>query len=125
MSQELFDVLHLQFQAVCGILISMITNLTIINLFTRPRRFGKSLNIDTLKTFFDIGADTSYFEGLEIMQETGLREKYMGKFPVISITLKDVNGLTYGSAVKKLQGGSILGKQRQQSHHTGYPLPCI
>ena len=83
-----------------------------VNLFTRPRRFGKSLNLDMLKTFFEIGADPSYFEGLEIMQETGLCEKYMGKFPVISITLKDVEGLTCESAVKKM--GGIIRKEARR-----------
>ncbi|MDE7274130.1 MAG: ATP-binding protein [Lachnospiraceae bacterium] len=83
-----------------------------VNLFTRPRRFGKSLNLDMLKTFFEVGADPSYFEGLEIMQETGLCEKYMGKFPVISITLKDVEGLTCESAVKAM--GGIIRKEARR-----------
>lgn len=83
-----------------------------VNLFTRPRRFGKSLNLDMLKTFFEIGADPSYFEGLEIMQETALCEKYMGKFPVISVTLKDVEGLTYESAVKAM--GGIIRKEARR-----------
>lgn len=74
-----------------------------VNLFTRPRRFGKSLNIDMLRTFFEIGTDSSYFDGLEIMQETKLCEKYMGKFPVISITLKDVNGEDFESACDALE----------------------
>ncbi len=73
-----------------------------VNLFTRPRRFGKSLNMDMLKTFFEIGTDTSLFEGLEIAAETKLCEQYMGKYPVISISLKDVNGSSYENALKKL-----------------------
>lgn len=63
-----------------------------VNLFTRPRRFGKSLNIDMLKSFFEIGADATLFEGLKIMQEKDLCEQYMGKYPVLSISLKDVGG---------------------------------
>jgi len=57
-----------------------------VNLFTRPRRFGKSLNMSMLKTFLELGCDKSLFEGLEISKETQLCEKYMGKFPVISIS---------------------------------------
>lgn len=80
-----------------------------VNLFTRPRRFGKSLNMDMLKSFFEIGADPSVFEGLEIMRDTELCEKYMGKFPVISISFKDVGGSSFESAVKKL--GGIIRKE--------------
>lgn len=83
-----------------------------VNLFTRPRRFGKSLNMDMLKTFFEIGADASYFEGLEIMQDKALCEKHMGKYPVISISLKDIDGMTYESAVKKM-GGIIRREARR------------
>lgn len=57
-----------------------------VNLFTRPRRFGKSLNMDMLKAFFEIGADSSLFEGLEIKKDIVLCENYMGKFPVISMS---------------------------------------
>ena len=74
----------------------------IVNLFTRPRRFGKSLNMDMLKAFFEIGMDTSLFDGLDISKETALCEKYMGKYPVISISLKDINGTSFVSALKKL-----------------------
>lgn len=69
-----------------------------VNLFTRPRRFGKSLNIDMLKSFFEIGADVSLFDGLEISKETELCEQYMGKYPVISVSLKDVDGENYQAA---------------------------
>lgn len=61
-----------------------------VNLFTRPRRFGKSLNMSMLKAFFEIDTDESLFEGLKIAEETELCEKYMGQFPVISVSLKDV-----------------------------------
>lgn len=80
-----------------------------VNLFTRPRRFGKSLNLDMLKTFFEIGADASYFEGLKIMQEHELCAKYMGKFPVIFITLKDVEGEDFNSACDAL--GSVISDE--------------
>ena len=63
-----------------------------VNLFTRPRRFGKSLNMDMLKSFFEIGTDPGLFDGLEISSEKELCQEYLGKFPVISISLKDVEG---------------------------------
>ncbi len=69
-----------------------------VNLFTRPRRFGKSLNMDMLKSFFEIGADASLFEGLEISREKELWERHMGKYPVISISLKDVEGENFQAA---------------------------
>ncbi|MCD8104410.1 MAG: ATP-binding protein [Lachnospiraceae bacterium] len=69
-----------------------------VNLFTRPRRFGKSMNMSMLKAFLEIGCDSALFEGLEISRETQLCEKYMGKFPVISISLKSVDGSDYESA---------------------------
>lgn len=69
-----------------------------VNLFTRPRRFGKSLNIDMLKSFFEIGADRTLFEGLEIEKERDLCSQYMGKYPVVSISLKDVSGGDFQTA---------------------------
>ena len=73
-----------------------------VNLFTRPRRFGKTLNMSMLKEFFEIGGDKSIFDGLEISKEKELCGKYMGQFPVISITLKTVDGLSYVSARNQL-----------------------
>lgn len=73
-----------------------------VNLFTRPRRFGKSLNMDMLKSFFEIGADTALFEGLEISAEPQLCEHHMGKYPVISISLKDVEGRDFETAYDNL-----------------------
>ena len=70
----------------------------LVNLFTRPRRFGKSLNMDMLKTFFEIGTDPSCFEGLEISRERAVCEEHMGKYPVVSITLKDVEGRSFQTA---------------------------
>lgn len=69
-----------------------------VNLFTRPRRFGKSLNMSMLKSFFEIGCDKSLFETLEIAKEKDLCQKYMGNFPVISISLKSINANNYVSA---------------------------
>lgn len=69
-----------------------------VNLFTRPRRFGKTLMMDTVKSFFEIGTDKTLFDDLKISQETELCDKYMGQFPVISITLKSVDGLKYQDA---------------------------
>lgn len=74
-----------------------------VNLFTRPRRFGKSLNMSMLKSFFEIGAEGKMFEGLKISREKELCETYMGKFPVVSITLKGVDRLSYGDACDALR----------------------
>ncbi len=73
-----------------------------VNLFTRPRRFGKSLNMDMLKSFFEIGADVSLFDGLEISRDAELCRQYMGKHPVISISLKDVEGEDFQAAYDML-----------------------
>lgn len=69
-----------------------------VNLFTRPRRFGKSLNMSMLKSFFGYGCDPALFEGLEISKDRQLCEQYMGKFPVISVTLKGVEFMNYETA---------------------------
>ena len=80
-----------------------------VNLFTRPRRFGKSLNMSMLKCFFEIGSTPELFDGLKIMEEEALCEKYMGKFPVISISLKSVDGLNYESASAALR--TVIGNE--------------
>ena len=69
-----------------------------VNLFTRPRRFGKTLTMSMLKSFFEIGADGTLFDGLAISRETALCEAYMGKFPVVFVSLKGVDGLTFEDA---------------------------
>lgn len=74
-----------------------------VNLFTRPRRFGKTLNMSMLKNFFEIGADQSLFEGLYIAQNHELCEQHMGKYPVIFLSLKGVEGLTFDDARRMLQ----------------------
>lgn len=69
-----------------------------VNLFTRPRRFGKSLNMSMLRYFFDIETDKTLFDGLYISRNKQLCEEYMGKFPVIFLSLKGVDGLTFSEA---------------------------
>lgn len=73
-----------------------------VNLFTRPCRFGKSLNMSMLRYFFEIGTDMTLFNGLHIMQRKDLCDEYMGRFPVGFLTLKGVDGLTFEKATNKL-----------------------
>ena len=81
-----------------------------VNLFTRPRRFGKTLNMSMLKCFFEIGGDAGLlFDGLDIMQEKELCEKYMGQFPVIFISLKSVDGLDFHEASAALR--TVIGDE--------------
>ncbi len=80
-----------------------------VNLFTRPRRFGKSLNMSMLKTFFEIGCNETLFDGLKISYEKELCQKYMGKFPVISISLKSIDGFNAREALAALR--SIIGTE--------------
>ncbi len=80
-----------------------------VNLFTRPRRFGKSLNMNMLKYFFEYGCDARLFDGLAIQKEQSLCDAYMGKYPVISISLKDVSAGTFDSACSMLR--SIIGNE--------------
>ncbi len=74
-----------------------------VNLFTRPRRFGKSLNMSMLKCFFEIGGDKSIFDGLKISGDKALCERHMGKYPVVSISLKGVDGLKFEDAYEMLR----------------------
>lgn len=80
---------------------NLINNCGKVNIFTRPRRFGKSLNMSMLKCFFEIGTDTSLFNGLYISDNKELCEKYMDKYPVISLTLKDIEGSDFKEALKR------------------------
>ena len=80
-----------------------------VNLFTRPRRFGKSLNMNMLHSFFDYHCDSRLFEGLEIDKERDYCEKYQGKFPVVFITLKDVCGRSYQEALEMLR--TVIGRE--------------
>lgn len=73
-----------------------------VNLFTRPRRFGKTLNMSMLKSFFEIGADRTLFDGLYISRNQKLCEEYMGKYPVIFLSLKGIDGLSFEAAKYRL-----------------------
>ena len=81
-----------------SLIIELLRNWAEVTLFTRPRRFGKTLNMSMLKSFFSIHSDQTLFEGLKVTEETELCEKYMGKFPVIFISLKGIEALTYEDA---------------------------
>ncbi len=85
-----------------GMIKELLENWGEVNLFTRPRRFGKSINMSMLKCFFEIDTDKSLFDGLAISKETELCEKHMGQYPVISITLKQVTGSTFAAAEQNL-----------------------
>ncbi|MBM6667057.1 AAA family ATPase [Lacrimispora saccharolytica] len=80
-----------------------------VNLFTRPRRFGKSLNMSMLKCFFEIGGDQTLFDGLKITEEKSLCEEYMGRFPVISISLKSIDGPDFEAASAALR--TVIGDE--------------
>ena len=80
-----------------------------VNLFTRPRRFGKTLNMSMLKCFFEIGCKRELFDGLQISQERELCREYMGQFPVISISLKGIEGMKYQDAVAAVK--NVLGME--------------
>ena len=86
-----------------GLIRDLLNNWGEVNLFTRPRRFGKTLNMSMLKNFFEIGADKTLFDGLTISKETALCERYMGKYPVIFISLKGVDGLNFEEACGALR----------------------
>lgn len=86
-----------------GLICDLLNHWGKVNLFTRPRRFGKTLNMSMLKYFFEIGADQSLFDGLAISQETALCKEYMGKYPVIFISLKSVDGLSFEEAYGALR----------------------
>lgn len=78
----------------------LLTGLAEVTLFTRPRRFGKSLNMSMLKCFFELGTDKKLFSKLKISEETALCEEYMGKYPVISVSLKGMNAGNYEKALE-------------------------
>ena len=92
-----------------GLIRELLENEAYVNLFTRPRRFGKTLNMSMLKYFFEIGGDSTLFDGLEIAKEKELCAKYMGKFPVITITLKGATGENYVEAKEMLR--RMIGKE--------------
>lgn len=84
-------------------IIDLLNNWGEANLFTRPRRFGKTLNMSMLESFFEIGANRTLFDGLAISRETALCEAYMGKFPAVFVSLKGVDGLTFEDAYGMLR----------------------
>jgi hypothetical protein len=92
-----------------GLIKELLEHWGLVNLFTRPRRFGKSLNMNMLQTFFEIGCQKELFDGLKIAQEKELCESYMGQFPVISISLKDVEGLTFEAASDSMR--MVIGRE--------------
>ena len=73
-----------------------------VSLFTRPRRFGKTLNMSMLQNFFEIGTDSKFFQGLSISKNNELCEKHMGKYPVVSISLKSIHADSYAKAKAQL-----------------------
>lgn len=91
-----------------GLISELLRNWRMVNLFTRPRRFGKSLNMSMLEHFFSVEGDKSIFDGLKISKDKKLCEEYMGKHPVISISLKGINAASYETAfeltVKTIKG---------------------
>lgn len=83
-----------------------------VTLFTRPCRFGKTLNMSMLRAFFETGADASLFEGLYIAENKALCDEYMGKYPVIFLSLKSVEGLTFDSAKYRIT--ELIGREAQR-----------
>ena len=83
-----------------------------VTLFTRPRRFGKTLNMSMLRSFFEIGADETLFDGLYITKNKELCEEYMGKYPVIFLSLKSVEGLTFEDA--KYRMTELIGLEAER-----------
>lgn len=83
-----------------------------VNLFTRPRRFGKTLNMSMLRYFFEIGTDPTLFDGLFISQNKELCETYLGKFPVVFLSLKNVDGLAFEEAKYRLT--ELIAKEAER-----------
>ena len=86
-----------------GLIVELLESWGKVNLFTRPRRFGKTLNMSMLKYFFEIGSDKSIFDGLKVAEKKELCETYMGKYPVVFVSLKGVDGLTFEDAYERLR----------------------
>ena len=92
-----------------GLIRDLLKNIAYVTLFTRPRRFGKTLTMSMLRYFFETGSDPSLFDGLEIAKEKELCGQSMGKFPVIAISLKDVTGRNFEKAKSNLR--SVIGDE--------------
>lgn len=88
---------------------TLLENFGKVNLFTRPRRFGKTLNMSMLKYFFEMGSDSVLFDGLDISKETNLCDRYFGKFPVIAISLKNAASNTFDDAKELFR--NIIGQE--------------
>ena len=84
-----------------GLIRELLNNWGEVNLFTRPRRFGKTLNMSMLEHFFSLDGDKSIFNGLDISKETALCEEYMGKYPVLSVSLKGIDALNFETAFER------------------------
>ena len=84
-----------------GLIRELLDNWGEVNLFTRPRRFGKTLNMSMLEQFLSLNGNKSIFDGLEISKETALCEEYMGKYPVVSISLKGIDALNFETAFER------------------------
>lgn len=93
-----------------------------VNLFTRPRRFGKTLNMSMLQCFYELGTDSSLFDGLRIAHDKDLCEQCLGQFPVIFLTLKDVEGLGYCNAEANLSSLMQLEALRHEELKTSDKL---
>jgi len=92
-----------------GMIRDLLENMGKVTLFTRPRRFGKTLNMSMLKYFFEVGSEREIFDGLEISEHKELCDRYMGRFPVLSISLKGVSGTDLNGAKGMLR--SIIGNE--------------
>ena len=86
-----------------GLIIDLMNGWSKVNLFTRPRRFGKTLNMSMFKSFFEIGGDKSIFDGLAVARDKALCDRYMGKYPVVFISLKGVDGTNFEEAYERLR----------------------
>lgn len=98
-----------------GLIKELLNNWGKVNLFTRPRRFGKTLNMSMLKNFFELGCKKELFDGLEISKEKELCEKYMGQFPVIFVSLKEINGNTFDDALE--MAGRIISEEAGRHYY--------
>ena len=90
----------------------ILKNWSEVSLFTRPRRFGKTLNMSMLRAFFEIGTDSSLFDGLYISQNKELCQEHMGKYPVIFLSLKSVEGLKFADARYRII--ELIGREAQR-----------
>ena len=107
-----------------GLIVDLLADWGKVNLFTRPRRFGKTLNMSMLASFFEVGADASLFGGLRVSEEKELCENYLGKFPVVFVSLKGVDGLTFEDAYARLRILIRNEALRAQQSENAFHLEC-